>query len=85
MTQSFGSREKRLEMNEEVPNDPIQLSDEAHVVIESQETTKSVEDVAREVIAGKWGRGHIRQQRLRDAGYDPAAVKAEVDRIFGRA
>lgn len=70
-------------MNEEVPIEPIQESDEVHVSA-VDETTKSVEDVAKEVIAGKWGRGQARITRLREAGYDPAVVKVEVDRIFGR-
>jgi hypothetical protein len=51
---------------------------------ESQEGQKSVEDVAREVIAGHWGRGQKREKRLKDAGYDSAAVDEEVTRIFNR-
>lgn len=41
---------------------------------------KSVSVLASEVIAGKWGNNPSRAQRLRAAGYNPAAVQAEVNR-----
>jgi hypothetical protein len=42
----------------------------------------SVETVAHEVIAGKWGNGPDRIARLKAAGYDPAAVQAAVNAIL---
>lgn len=36
--------------------------------------------LAREVIAGRWGNGDERVRRLRAAGHDPVAVQAEVRR-----
>lgn len=42
---------------------------------------QSVTSVAREVIAGKWGNGSDRVQRLRNAGYNPNTVQSEVDRL----
>lgn len=47
-------------------------------------TTKSVNQIAREVIAGKWGNGSARINKLRAAGYNAAAVQAEVNRILIR-
>lgn len=41
---------------------------------------KSLAQLADEVIAGQWGNGDDRKNRLRAAGYDPAAVQAEVNR-----
>lgn len=41
---------------------------------------KSIAQIADEVIAGKWGNGDTRKFRLQQAGYDPAAVQAEVNR-----
>jgi hypothetical protein len=41
----------------------------------------SIEQVARQVIAGSWGNGDDRVRRLRSSGYDPAAVQNEVNRI----
>ena len=42
-------------------------------------TTKTVDQLAREVIAGKWGNGTERKQRLTAAGYDAAAVQKQVN------
>ena len=42
---------------------------------------KTVAQLAEEVIAGKWGNGEERKQRLTQAGYDYSAVQAEVNRI----
>ena len=42
---------------------------------------KSVEQVAREVIAGKWGNGSDRKKRLEAAGYNYAQVQAAVNKI----
>lgn len=44
---------------------------------------KSVDEVAREVIAGKWGNGSERKRRLKEAGYDYSAVQAAVNRMMG--
>jgi len=44
---------------------------------------KTVAELAREVIAGKWGNGTERKNRLTAAGYDYAAVQAEVNKIMG--
>lgn len=41
---------------------------------------KSVSEIAREVIAGKWGTGNDRKNRLTKAGYDYNAVQAEVNK-----
>lgn len=41
--------------------------------------TKSVSEVAAEVIAGKWGNGPERKRRLTSAGYDYAAVQRAVN------
>ena len=57
--------------------------DQTGKLIYSPKTTKkSVSEIAREVIAGKWGNGTDRKNRLTAAGYDYAAVQAEVNRIL---
>lgn len=43
---------------------------------------KSIEDVAREVIAGKWGNGIERKSNLIKAGYDYSAVQAMVNKLL---
>lgn len=49
----------------------------------SAETNKSVSQVAQEVIDGLWGNGNKRKKLLAEAGYDPAQVQEEVNRILG--
>lgn len=41
--------------------------------------TKSVSEVAKEVIAGKWGNGSDRKNALEAAGYDYSAIQSEVN------
>lgn len=43
---------------------------------------KSLEDVAREVIAGKWGNNPERKEKLIKAGYVPAEVQAAVNKLL---
>lgn len=47
-------------------------------------TKKSNTEIAKEVIAGKWGNGQERKNKLAAAGYDYAAVQAEVDKLLGK-
>lgn len=47
-----------------------------------EEEKKPVEEVAREVIAGKWGNGVTRRIRLQAAGYNYLEVQKEVNRIL---
>ena len=42
----------------------------------------SIEAIAREVIAGKWGNGPTRTKRLNDAGHNAKAVQAMVNQIL---
>ena len=44
--------------------------------------TKSVTEVAKEVIAGKWGNGADRKNRLEAAGYNYNEVQNEVNRLM---
>ena len=43
---------------------------------------KSVEEVAKEVIRGKWGNGATRKKLLRSAGYDYYAVQCVVNHML---
>lgn len=43
---------------------------------------KSVDTIAREVIAGKWGNGDARKKALTNAGYDYNAVQNRVNKIL---
>ena len=43
---------------------------------------KTIEDIAKEVIAGKWGNGRERKERLTAAGYDYNKVQAKVNELM---
>lgn len=45
---------------------------------------KSIDTVAREVIAGAWGAGVVRKNALTKAGYDYAKVQAKVNEILAK-
>ncbi|MCC6093489.1 MAG: LysM peptidoglycan-binding domain-containing protein [Lachnospiraceae bacterium] len=44
---------------------------------------KTVDELAREVLAGKWGNGDDRKSRITTAGYDYSAVQAKVNELLG--
>lgn len=57
--------------------------DEDGVVQAPEQTSgKSIEVVAREVIAGQWGKGADRKVALEKAGYDSVAVQTRVNQIL---
>lgn len=47
-----------------------------------KEKQKSLTRVAKEVLAGEWGRSVERRKKLSDAGFDPNEVQQEVIRIL---
>lgn len=49
---------------------------------EEHQTTKTVTDLAYEVIAGKWGNGTDRKNKLNNAGYDYNAVQTKVNELL---
>ncbi len=44
--------------------------------------SKSIDELAREVIQGKWGNGEKRKQKLKAAGYDYSAVQSRVNELL---
>jgi N-acetylmuramoyl-L-alanine amidase CwlA len=45
---------------------------------------KTVEELAQEVLQGKWGNGNDRRIRLTQAGHNYKAVQAEVNKLVGK-
>lgn len=45
---------------------------------------KSLDEIAREIITGKWGNGTERQRRLTEAGYDYAAAQKLVNQYLNQ-
>lgn len=48
---------------------------------ESSQPTKSVDQVAKEVLAGRWGNGDDRRKKLEAAGYSYSIVQAKVNQL----
>lgn len=44
---------------------------------------KSVEEIAKEVISGKWGNGQVRKEALNNAGYNYAEIQFKVNELLG--
>ena len=61
--------------------DPTPHIDSDLPVIE--EELKSLDEVAREVINGKWGNGAERKERLTEAGYNFSEVQRRVNEMLG--
>lgn len=60
---------------------------DAFIVTKSTQSTstslkQSIDEIAREVILGKWGNGQERKDRLTKAGYDYSAVQKRVDELL---
>ena len=49
----------------------------------SSSNKKSISQIAKEVINGKWGNGDTRKKKLEAAGYDYDAVQKEVNKQLG--
>lgn len=60
----------------------IEPSAEPKVKAEDKPALKSTDEVAREVIRGKWGNGSTRKKRLTEAGYDYRTIQDRVNEIL---
>lgn len=45
---------------------------------------KSIQEIAQEVISGKWGNGEERRKKLTEAGYNYAAIQAVVNELAAK-
>ena len=59
--------------------------EEVTAPVQQPTTGKSINELAQEVIAGLWGVGDTRKQKLTAAGYDAAAVQKRVNEILSGA
>ena len=81
--QIINTESKRVVMGEAIAKGILKtlgIADSAPMTTPAP-TTKSIEEVAKEVIAGKYGNGEARKIALKNAGYDYAAVQARVNEI----
>lgn len=55
---------------------------EAYITGGPAVNTKSIDEIAKEVLQGKWGNGAARQAAITNAGYDYAAVQKRVNELL---
>lgn len=81
--QIINTESKRVVMGEAIAKGILKtlgIADSAPVTTTTP-VTKSIEEAAKEVIAGKYGNGEARKIALKNAGYDPSAVQAKVNEL----
>lgn len=69
-------------IKEEVTETKVEAKVETKV--EAKPVTKTIDELAMEVIRGNWGNGAERRNRLTAAGYDYEAVQGRVDEILSK-
>lgn len=76
--------DKILEKNKGNETIHTEVAEEVLETANNQATgKKSVEEIAREIIAGKWGNGQERVDMLTAEGYDSQEIQAKVNEILG--
>ena len=53
-------------------------------IAKTQTNKKSIDEIAKEVIAGKWGNGEDRKNRITSAGYNYSEVQSKVNELSGK-
>lgn len=71
----------KVKANAEATLKKLQAAGFSGYITTEQGAGKSVDELAREVLQGKWGNGAERKKRLEAAGYDYAAVQKKVNQL----
>lgn len=71
----------KVKANAEAMMKKLQAAGFSGFITTEQGAGKSVDELAREVLQGKWGNGAERKKRLEAAGYDYAAVQKKVNQF----
>lgn len=71
----------KVKANAEATLKKLQAAGFSAFITTEQGASKSVDELAREVLQGKWGNGAERRQRLEAAGYDYNAVQNKVNQL----
>lgn len=71
----------KVKANAEAMMKKLQAAGFSAFITTEEGTSKSVDELAREVLQGKWGNGAERKKRLEAAGYNYAAVQKKVNQL----
>ena len=79
----WGNGEERKEKLTQAGYDYNLVQAEVNKLVKGETSTpkKTNEEIAREVISGKWGNGAARKKRLTDAGYNYSVIQALVNKM----
>lgn len=78
----YGNGDDRRNALKDLGYDPDEVQVKVNEILKGNSATpsKSIAEVAKDVIAGKYGNGTERRKKLAAEGYDPDTVQAEVNR-----
>ncbi len=71
-----------VDLNRCMVDFPAIISGKGNVEVTEKKPTKTILQVAKEVIAGKYGNDPERSEKLAEEGYDPEAVQTEVNKLM---
>lgn len=71
----------KVKANAEAMMKKLQAAGFSAFITTEEGAGKSIDELAREVLQGKWGNGAERKKRLEAAGYDYAAVQKKVNQL----
>lgn len=71
----------KVKANAEAMMKKLQAAGFSAFITTEEGAGKSVDELAREVLQGKWGNGAERKKRLEAAGYDYAAIQKKVNQL----
>ena len=74
----------RLDMNYCYKNRILSIN-QTSILSKPKTTKKSNEEIAKEVIANKWGTGETRKKKLTEAGYNYSAIQAIVNKLIKKS
>ena len=81
----YGNGQERKEKLKEKGYDPEKVQKEVNNILnnkKNEKTQKDYEKAAKDVIAGKYGNGKTRINKLKEKGFDPDRVQKEVNKIL---
>ncbi len=84
----FGNGSERINKLTEAGYNAAEIQNKVNEILAESDSSvtppqkASIEDVAREVIQGKWGNGSARVNRLTSAGYNASEIQSKVNDIL---
>lgn len=80
----WGTGDTRIAKLKKAGYNPDKVQDKVNELLKAPKAPakKSITDIAKEVLAGKWGNGDDRKNKLKKAGYNPDKVQDKVNELL---